>query len=123
MNANMSHIAQRTILSLMFGAGLLVLGAVNASAHEIEHRPDYVQHHYAYARSRFYPGWLKRNRQFQRWYFHNQYRFKRHISWNRLYDIYRLERRHRWHGRRTYNKVYRDRAYPTYYPVPRKHRH
>jgi hypothetical protein len=45
------------------------------------------------------------------------------MSWNRLYDIYRFERRHRWHGRRIYGRVYRDRAYPSYYPVPRRHRH
>ncbi len=123
MNANISHIMKRTILALVFGAGLILLNAANASAHEAEYRPYYVQHHYVHARTSFFPGWLRRNREFQRWYMHNQYRFTRHISWHRLHDTYRLERRQRRHGRRIYDKVYRDHAYRSYHPVPKKHRH
>ena len=123
MNANMSHIMKRTIFSLLFGAGLVLLSAADASAHEVEYRPYYVQHHHAYARTQFFPAWLERNREFQRWYMHSRYRFKRHIGWPRLYDIYRFERRHRWHGRAIYDKVYRDPGYRPHYLTPKRHRH
>jgi hypothetical protein len=123
MNANLSHIMKRTIFSLVFGAGLVLLSAVDASAHEVEYRPYYVQHHHAYARTRIFPAWLKRNREFQRWYMHNHYRFKRHISWPRLYDMYRFERRHRRHGRRIYGKVYHSQGYRPHYPHLKNHRH
>ena len=123
MNANISHIMKRTIFSLVFGAGLVLLSTADAAAHDVEYRPYHVQHHYAYARERFYPGWLRRNREFQRWYVHNQYRFKRHASWHRRYDIYRFERRHRGHGRRVYDRIYRDHDYRPYYPKPKKHSH
>ncbi len=123
MNANMSHIMKRTIFSLLFGAGLVLLSSADATAHEVEDRPYYVQHNYAYARARVFPGWLRSNREFQRWYMHNQYHFKRRVSWPSLYDIYRFERRHRRHGRRIYDKVYRDHDYRPYYLVPKKRSH
>ena len=123
MNVTMSNITKRTILALVFGAGLVLFSAADAMAHEVQYRPYYVQHQYAYASSRFYPGWLKRNRDFQRWYSHNQYRFKRHMSWHRLYDVYRFEKRHRWRGRKTYGKSYRHYDYRPYYVAPKKHRH
>lgn len=123
MNANMSHAMKRTILALVCGTGFALLSAPDASAHEVEYRPYYVQSHYIYAGSRFYPRWLRRNREFQRWYVHNQYRFRRHLSWHRLYDIYRFERRHRRHGRKSYHKFYRRYDYRPHYVVPKKHRH
>jgi hypothetical protein len=123
MNANKCHIMKRTILSLLFGAGLVLLVAADASAHEVEYRPYYVANHYVYARTRYFPDWLQRNREFQRWYMHSHYRFERHVSWPRLYDVYRFERRHRWHGGRIYGKVYRDQRYRSYYPVAKKHSH
>ena len=116
MNVNTNRIMTRTIF-------LLVLAAANASAHEVEYRPYYVQSHYVDARSRFYPAWLRRNREFQRWYMRNQYRFQRHIGWHRLFDIYRFEKRRQWHGRRIYARHYRDYDYRPYYVVPKKHRH
>jgi hypothetical protein len=123
MNAKMSLIMKRTILALVFGVALVLFTAADATAHEIEYRPYYVQHHYAYARTRFVPAWLKRNREFHRWYVHSQYRFRRHISWHRLHDIYLLERRHRWRNRRSYARVYRDQPFRPHYSVAGKHTH
>ena len=123
MNATMSHLMKRTILSLMIAAGLLVLGAAETSAHEVEYRPYYAPAHYAYARTRSSPGWLKRNREFQRWNFHNQYRFKRHVSRIRIDDAYRFENRHRWHGRRVYGAAHHYQGYRRNVPLPINHRH
>ena len=92
MSANMSHFMTRMICSLIFGAGLFILSAADASAHRIGYRPYYVHDHYVHARTMSFPGWLRRNREFQHWYRHCHYRLTRHMSWHRLYDVYRFER-------------------------------
>ncbi len=123
MNATMSPFMQRTIFSLVFGICLVMLGAADASAHQVEYRPFVVHDSYVHSRIPSLPRWLRRDREFRRWYWHSHYRFRRHLSWHRLYDIYRFESRHRWHGRRIYDKVYRYHGHRSYYPKPNKHRH
>lgn len=123
MNASMSQLMKRTILPLLVAAGFFALGTADASAHEVEYRPYYAPVHYSYARTRVYPAWLQRNREFRRWHFHNQYRFRRHASWIRIYDSYRFEKHHRRHGRRIHGKVYHEQRYRSYYPLPKNHRH
>ena len=122
MNANTSSVMNRTILSLVFGLCLFLTGAPEASAHKVDFRPYYVYDNYAYHGSRAYPGWLRRNREFQRWYTYNHYRFRRHMSWHRLYDIYRAERRFRLRKGHFYGKVYRDNGYPAYHRKPHRRR-
>ena len=117
MNAKSSHIMKRTFLSLAFGICLLLVGTPDASAHWVGHRPPVVKN-YVPGRSVFFPAWLRRNRDFQHWYWHNRYRFKRHVSWIRLYDIYRFEKRFYRFGGRYYQRHYADRGYITYYRKP-----
>ena len=123
MNANMSLVMKRTIYSLLVGSCFILLSAADASAHGVEYRPHIAHGSYVHGRTRFFPAWLKRNREFQRWYWHSHYRLERRVSWRRLYDIYRFERRHRWNSRRYYNRVYRDEVYRPYYKIRRKRKH
>ena len=123
MNANTSHIMKRTICSLVFGVCLVMLSAADASAHGIEYRPYFVQDYYVHKGARSFPSWLRRNREFQHWYWHSHYRLKRHMSWRRLYDIHRHERRHRLHSRKFYGRVYRDTGHSHYYKRPKKRDH
>ena len=123
MNTSTSHVMKRTFFSLIFGICLLLVNVPEASAHKIEYRPYVVHDHYAYAGSRSFPRWLRKNRDFQRWYLYSNYRLNRHMSWHRLYDIYRFEKRHRLHNRKFYGKVYLDNGYRTYYRKPKHRRH
>ncbi len=123
MNAQTSHILNRTISSLVIGTCLFLVSAADASAHKIEYRPYVVHRQYVYGQTRIFPGWLRKNREFQRWYLHSRYRLMRHMTWHRLYDIYHFEKRYRLQSRRFHGKVYRDHGYRTYYRKPKKHRH
>lgn len=122
MNANMSHFMTRMICSLIFGGGLFMLSAADASAHRIEYRPYIAHDYHVYSRTRSFPGWLRRNREFQHWYRHSHYRLTRHMSWHRLYDVYRFERRQRLRSRTFYGKVYHHNGYRTYQRKPKRHR-
>jgi len=122
MNANMSHIMTRTICSLIFGTGLLLVSAADASPHQIEYRPYVAHSQYVYGRTRAFPGWLHRNRDFQRWYSHSRYRPMGHMSWQRLYDIYYFDRSNRWQSHGSYGNVYRDNGHRTYRRQPKRHR-
>ncbi len=114
MNANMSQIMKRTFCSLSFGICLFLLSAADASAHEVEYRPHIAYDHYVYGRTRSFPRWLRRNREFQHWYMHSRYRYMRRMTWHRIYDRYRFEQRYRWNNRKFHGKVYRDDGYRTY---------
>lgn len=120
MNATMSHIMKRTICSLIFGAGLFLLSAADASAHEVEYRPHIAYDHYVYSRTRSFPRWLRRNREFQHWYMHSRYRYVRRMTWHGVYDRYRIEQRYRRNHRKFHSKVYRDDGYRTYQKVWKK---
>lgn len=120
MNANTSRIMKRTICSLVSCVCLVLLSATDASAHGIEYRPYFVQDYYVHKGTRSFPRWLRRHREFQHWYRHSHYRVTRRMSWRRLYDIYRYERRHRLHSRKFYGKVYRDAGQGHYYMKPKK---
>ena len=120
MNANTSHIMKHTIASLVCGVCLILLGASETSAHGIEYRPYFVHDYYVTKGTKSFPHWLQRNREFQYLYWHNQYRLQRRLSWRRLYDIYRHEKRHRLHSRRFYGRVYRDTGRGHYYLKPKK---
>jgi hypothetical protein len=122
MNAMKCPIITRTICSLIFGAGLFLLSGADASAHRIEYRPYIAHDYHVYSRTRTFPGWLMRNREFQHWYRHSHYRLTRHMSWHRLYDVYRFERRHRLRSRTFYGKVYHHNGYRTYQRKPKRHR-
>ena len=114
MNAAKSHILTHTISSLIIGICLFLIGAADASAHEIDFRPYAVQRHYAPGQSGVLPDWLRGNREFQRWHLNSRYRSTRCLSWQRLYNIYSFEKRYRLQHRKFHGKVYRDCGYRNY---------
>jgi hypothetical protein len=123
MNANLSHVMTRTICALIFGAGLFLVSAADAPAHEIQYRPHIVHDHYVYSRTRLLPRWLRRNREFRHWYSHSRYRFAHHLTWHRVYDRYRFEQHYRWNNRKFHGKVYRDDGYRSYQKKWQKRKH
>ena len=123
MNAIRNPMPTHTISLLIFGTCLLLAGAKDASAHKIDFRPYVVQHQYVYGQTRVFPVWLRRNREFQRWYLQSCYRSTRGSSWKRLYDDYRFEKRHRLRNTRFHGKDYRDRGYRACQRKPKKRRH
>lgn len=123
MNTNMSHVMKRTIYLLAFGICLTIVGAADASAHTVDFRPGFMEVHYVHGRARPFPGWLRRNRDFQHWYWHSHYQFKRHLNWHRLYRIYLIDQRHRRHSRIVYDDHYYDRGHRSYYRKRNKRRH
>ena len=114
MNSKFSDIMKRATGSLCVGICLFLVSAVDASAHEIEYRPPIVHDHYGYARTMSFPGWLRRNRDFQHWYMRSRYRFMRRMTWNDVYERYRFEQRYRWNNRRYHTNVYHDDGYRTH---------
>jgi hypothetical protein len=111
MKTNTSLIKKRTICSLIFGVCLFLAGVPDASAHDSGYRPYVAHDDYVYGRTRSFPAWLKRNREFRHWYLHSRYRFTRHMVWHRIYDLYLFERRYHRNHRRYYSDVYRDHDY------------
>jgi len=123
MNSKANNCMKRTAWSLILGMGLMLANVPEASAHKIEYRPYVVYDHYTYARSRHFPRWLRKDRDFQRWYLYSNYRTNRHMSWHRLFDIYKYERRHRLKNRRFRGKVYRDNGHRSYERDSRRRKH
>ena len=114
MNTNTSLIKKRTTWSLILGACLFLAGAPDASAHDTGYRPYVVHDSYVYGRTRSFPVWLKRNRDFRHWYLHSRYRFMRHTAWHRVYDLYLIERRYQRNHRMHYSDVHRDHRFRSY---------
>lgn len=123
MNANTSHIMKRTNYALVFGVCVMLITQPDARAHTVDIRPGFVEVHYGYAMTRHFPGWLRRDRDFQHWYWHSRYRIKRHLNWHSLYHIYVNDRRQRWHARRLHRHHYLDYGYRAYSKKHRKHKH
>ena len=93
----------------LVAGGLLLFDAPEASAHS-EIRFSYQPTHYYYdhKRPKHMPYWLKKDRGFRRWYKQTRLRRHRHLSWYRLFDVYRWEtyeqRAHRRHRHATHNR-------------------
>lgn len=76
----------------LLAGGLLLLDAPQASAHNESRISHHQTHYYAGLRQRHHmPYWLKRDRAFRHWYKHTRLRRQRHLTWHRLFDIYRWE--------------------------------
>lgn len=96
----------RIIGSSIALVGLLLGAAPAAEAHGARHH-TYDSHGYyqrGFYRNRHMPRWLWRKRGFRQWYFHTPLRFNHRVSWSRLYDAYRWERRYDF--RRSYRLHY-----------------
>lgn len=50
-----------------------------------------------FKRSKHMPFWLSQDRSFRRWFRHTRFKANRRLSWHRLFEIYRYERRYHRH--------------------------
>jgi hypothetical protein len=82
----------KIITVALVAGGLLLLDSPEATAHD-EGRYSYYSPYYQPELHRRHqmPRWLKRDRAFRHWYKHSRLRRHRHLSWHRLFDIYRWE--------------------------------
>ena len=123
MNLLRSHILQRTISSLIIGTSLFLAGATDASAHKTDYRSYVVHRQYSSSHTRTFPGWLRRDREFQHWYLNTRYRAMPRLSWQRLYNIYCFDKRYRLQSHRFYGEAYRDYGYRSYQRKSKKRKH
>lgn len=93
---------KRLVWSLLLASALTLVSAPEASAHAV-HYIAHVGYGGPYVVRHAYPRWLYHHHDFHRWYRRSPYRYDHYLSWHRLYDIYRYERkfsrpyRHRHH--------------------------
>ncbi len=99
MNSHSSRLVKRMMRVLAFGFCLAFVAVAESGAHPIGVRPGLVAVHPGYAGTRYFPGWLRRNRDFQHWYRHSRYRLRQHHDWHRLYHLYLIDRHHYRRGR------------------------
>lgn len=115
------------IMTVALAAGvLLLLDAPEAAAHNdvrITYQPS-AYYQFDVRRTHRMPYWLKRNREFRHWYKHTRLRRHRHLTWHRLFDIYRWETIDRRKHRRS-NRFARNHDYYRHYDreARRRHRH
>lgn len=98
------------LLSPLFAGTLSLAAAQPAAAHDYLHRYDVPRVYDRYYRVRVpqaYPHWLRVHRDFTYWYQFNHFRIAPHVSWHRVYDIYRADRHY-------HRKLKNKRVYGTY---------
>lgn len=102
---------KRLVWSLVITGALILASVPEASASGGQYRA--YDNHYAVRQGHNYPYRLRRNDDFRRWYGRSHYRYGFYTSWDRLFDIYRYERRYqrpyRYYDRRGYNRHRRHR--------------
>lgn len=82
----------RLIWSLLITIALSLAAVSEASAHGSRY-VSYDRHTVVrYGES--YPYWLQRNYDFRHWYLRSRYRHDFYPGWDRLFDIYRYERKY-----------------------------
>ncbi len=99
------------IMALLIATGgLLLTMAAPASARDAGHYDHNRADRYSYYTERRseMPRRLHRERGFRAWYRRSPHQRRRAISWDRLYDVYRWERRY---PKRHYNDRYRYERY------------
>jgi hypothetical protein len=117
----MNYLLKRVALPMIVSFGILLVYAPTAEAHKINYRP-LVTNDYYYARDRAYamPHWVRKDRDFRRWFLHSRYRYARRQNWSMLYDLYTYERRTYRHRHR-YHQV--NGKYREHVVTPRRHKH
>jgi hypothetical protein len=73
--------------------GLLFLGSPEAAAHtevRFSYEPS-TYYRYDVRRTHAMPRWLRRDKAFRHWYKHTPLRKHKHLTWHRLFSIYRWE--------------------------------
>lgn len=91
-------------VGLLLAASLFLIDVTPAAAHqEINRVSVYGERHHAEHRyQRAMPRWLKRDRQFRRWYRHTPLKRFHRLNWRQLYEIYSWERAYFSQPRRRY---------------------
>ncbi|MGI9235735.1 MAG: hypothetical protein ACR2RD_19050 [Woeseiaceae bacterium] len=116
----------KIITVALIAGGLLLLDAPEAAAHNdirISYQPS-AYYQIDVRRTHRMPYWLKRNKEFRHWYRHTRLRRQRHLTWHRLFDIYRWETVDRRKHRRAH-RIARNHDYYRYHwrDGRRGHRH
>ena len=101
----------RIISSSVALAGILLCAGQPAEAHGARDHAykSHGHHQRATYRDRHMPRWLWKKKGFRRWYFRAPPRLTTRLTWSRLYDAYRWERRHNF--RRSYWRNYGPREH------------
>ena len=85
----------KLMTAALIAGGLMLLHSPEATAHhgvrDTYHAPAYI--YVDHRRADHMPRWLRKDRDFRRWYRHSTLRRDRRLAWFQLYDIYRWERR------------------------------
>jgi hypothetical protein len=91
----------KRLISMIFilGAAVTVLSQT-AVAHErsYEHRDSPRQYRIAVHRDHHMPRWLRKKKDFRRWYKRSALRHNHALAWWQLYDIFRWEGRYHRHN-------------------------
>jgi len=97
---------KRLVWTLIITSALGMASVPEASAHGSHNRA--YDRHYVVRHGHSYPYWLRRNYDFHRWYVGSRFRYDFYMSWDRLFDIYRYERKYH-RPYRYYDRRGRDR--------------
>lgn len=101
MNIVKRIFATSHILPALLAVAVLGAFAQPAAAHKVDFRPPASYHYYYQHGSPYlFPRWLRKDRDFQRWYRRSDYRYIRGANWRRLYDMYLYEKSYRRHRHR-----------------------
>ncbi len=103
----------RLVWSLLIASALSLASVPEASAHESRYAS--YDRHTIVRHAGHYPHWLRRDYDFRRWYLHSRFRYDFYLSWDRLFDIYRYERK--------YHRPYRHYDRRDRYRHRKPHRH
>ncbi len=90
-------VMNRLVWSLLIAGALSLVSVPEASAHG--NRYASYDRHTVVRYGESYPYWLRRNVDFGRWYLRSHYRHDLYLGWDRLFEIYRYERK--------YHRLYR----------------
>ena len=118
MKTRTIHFVQRGLTTMVFAACLSLAVVADAEAHKPGYRQYVVHQHYVYYKADKYPLWLQRDYEFQRWFVKNQFRLNRNLSWQRRYEIFRLEKPVRLHNKLSRGRVIYDTGHRTYWNKP-----
>ena len=116
----MNHSKRRQLVwSCALLVGLSAFAAPQAEAHGRAYVPaPYYERYVDIDDRRYFPRWLRKDRDFRRWYKRSHFHHVRYIGWQRLYDLYLIDRyqqrrlnRHYKYSRNKYrdHHRYRDR--------------
>ncbi len=104
---------KRLVWTLVIASALAWASVPEALAHGSRDRA--YDRYYVVRHGHGYPYWLRRHDEFHRWYLRSHYRHDFYVSWDRLFDIYRYERK--------YHRPYRYHDHRSHYRHRRQHRH